>query len=72
MATKIKLHNFLKLPNVSIQSFAKDIGNSSRSVYNWLNDQDAVYTVYYDARNNKIIKVERVSTKTVYRKSDEH
>jgi len=66
MATRVKLNNFLKIEDTSIEGFAASIGKTSRSIYNWLNDESAEYIVIYDARNNQVIEVVRSSVKSVY------
>ena len=69
MAPKIKLSAFVELRGESKQTFANRVDRTLRTVYNWLNDEEAEYIVHYDARNNQVLKVVRSAAEVVYPRS---
>ena len=63
--TIIKLARFIELNGESKETLAARAGVSLRTVYNWLDDIDADYLVNYDARSNKVRRVDRHDSRRV-------
>ena len=65
MATRIKLPAFIDVCGGNKQMVANMSGRHLKTVYNWLADDSAEYLVDYDARSNRVLKVERHEIKRV-------
>jgi len=58
-AASLELSKFIELGGESKKTVAKKTGRAVGTIYGWLKDDGAEYTIHYAARNNRIIRVDR-------------
>ena len=63
--TRVTIQEFVKLRGESPEKLSKTIKRSLATIYNWMNS-DNEYVVHYDARNNRIRKIELSRNQIVY------